>query len=152
MSDLRVRDAVASDRGALNALTHASSAYKGDYAAILDGYEISAEQMERDAFRVAERAGAIVGYYSLTLQPEPELDLMFVADSEQGAGLGALLFEDLLAAARTRGIAEVKIVSNPPAAPFYRRMGASVVGIEPPRGRVTWERPILRIATGGSRT
>lgn len=147
MSEAHIRDATLDDCAAINALTHASSAYQGAYAAILHGYEITAEQMARDVFRVAERGGGVIGYYSLTLEPQPELDLMFVADGEQGCGLGAELFNDMVATARGLGVPEIKIVSNPPAASFYQRMGAKHVGTQPPSGRVTWERPILRVST-----
>ncbi len=138
-----IRDATGHDRAALNALTQASSAYVGAYRAILNGYEITAAQLARDVFRIAERDGAIAGYYSLTFEPAPELDLMFVADSAKGAGIGAILFNDMLAVARVRGVREVKIVSHPPSVGFYERMGARRIGEAPATARVSWTRPIL---------
>lgn len=64
---------------------HASSAYRGRYAAILEGYAVSPSQIERDFICVAVQDGPIVGFYSLVLSAaEPELDLMFVADHMQG--------------------------------------------------------------------
>ena len=91
---------------------------------------------------MAERAGAVVGFYSLIMD-EPELDLMFVADSEQGTGLGRALFAHMMAEARGMGLAKIKIISNPPARGFYERMGARFVTMSPPVKHVPWERPIL---------
>ena len=48
--------------------------------------------------------------------------------------------------ARAHDIASVLIVSHPPSAGFYERMGAVREGVKPQSGRVTWERPILRLA------
>lgn len=143
---IRIRRARADDAPALTALMHASSAYRGEYAAILAGYAISPAQIVRDTMFVAEDAGAPLGFYSLAdVQGEPELDLLFVSDAAQGRGVGALLFRHMLHAARALGITEVKIVSHPPAEGFYRRMGAKRTGTRASSGRVGWPRPVLTI-------
>ena len=86
---MTIRRAIRSDLPALNALVHASSAYHGAYRAILDGYEVTLAQLERDHLFVAEVAAQVVGFYSLvTAAAEPELDLLFVADGAQGLGVG----------------------------------------------------------------
>lgn len=124
-------------------------AYQGAYGAILDGYSLGEMQLHRDRIFLAEsEAGEILGFYSLITEGEPELDLMFVADAAQGTGLGKILFDHMRETARARGIASVVIVSHPPSVGFYERMGAARTGTKPPSGRVTWERPILRLATG----
>jgi GNAT superfamily N-acetyltransferase len=125
----------------------ASSAYHGQYAPMLQGYAVSEAQIARDHMVVAEQDGAVLGFYSLITQGEPELDLMFVADAAQGTGLGERLFRDMAAEAAARGIDAVKIVSNPPALGFYERMGAVQVGTKQPLGRVTWTQPILYLRT-----
>lgn len=140
-----LRRAGAADLPALNALMHASSAYDGAYRAMLDGYAVTKAQVARDHVVLAEEAGAVLGFYSLIVEGEPELDLMFVSDAAQGRGLGERLFEDMRATARRLGFPSVKIVSHPPAESFYRRMGAQVVGATEPAGAVTWARPILRL-------
>ena len=145
-----IRAALASDCDRLNDITQSSSAYANQYRAMLEGYIITREQIERDVFFVAELSGRVVAYYSLTREPEPELDLTFVADEAQGTGIGKTLFEHMLATARGLGMESVKIVSHPPSVGFYERMGAQRIGAQPPRGRVTWERPILRVATKGA--
>ncbi|HWU17318.1 MAG TPA: GNAT family N-acetyltransferase [Devosia sp.] len=140
-----IRPAEGGEAQTLTTLMHQSSAYAGDYASILDGYAVTSGQIDTDIFYVADLDGAIAGFYSLTLGDEPELDLMFVADHAQGMGLGAKLFQHMAAEAQRRGIAAIKIVSHPPSVGFYQRMGATIVGTQPPNMRVKWERPILRL-------
>jgi GNAT superfamily N-acetyltransferase len=137
--------ALSTDAAALTALMHGSAAYRGDYAAILAGYAVTADQIERDLIVVAEAEGAILGFYSLTLGEEPELDLMFVADAAQGSGLGRRLFDHMRWMAAGQGIANVTIVSHPPSVGFYRSMAAVPVGVKPAGGKATWDRPVLRL-------
>ncbi|WP_435854632.1 GNAT family N-acetyltransferase [Streptomyces triculaminicus] len=88
-----------------------------------------------------------LGFYALVLEP-PELDLAFVADDAQGRGVGRLLIEHMIGQSREAGLADVRVVSHPPAEEFYRRLGAErvrVVAPSPPK--VTWERPELRFVT-----
>ncbi len=74
-----------------------------------------------------------------------ELDLFFVADDAQGRGVGDRLIAHMPAEARRRGLASVRVVSHPPALPFYLRMGARRTGTIPARPpKVRWERPELR--------
>jgi GNAT superfamily N-acetyltransferase len=146
-----IRRASGQDAPALNALLHASSAYRGDYASILDGYEVTPEYVERHqvfaAFPPAAPAEGPLGFYSLT---GAELDLLFVADAAQGTGLGAALIAHMLETARAKGIPSVRVVSHPPAARFYVRMGAHHTGTVPPRPpKILWERPELTFDTGG---
>ena len=149
---LLIRKAIASDAPALTALMHASAAYQGHYAAILDGYAVTPAQIARDLVFLAHERDDLWGFYSLTLLPEPELDLMFVADEAQGTGLGRWLIQHLRTIATARGIAAIRIVSHPPAEGFYRRMGAERIGPQPPSGRVSWERPILKLSTSPRRS
>ncbi|MBS0283065.1 MAG: GNAT family N-acetyltransferase [Proteobacteria bacterium] len=142
---LVIRPAVQADATTLTELMHGSSAYRGKYASILDGYSVTPSQMDCDVLYVAERYGAVVGFYSLSLRGEAELDLMFVADNVQGLGVGATLFRHMAAEARRRGISVVKIVSHPPSAGFYQRMGARRVGTRPPTIKASWTRPILTL-------
>ncbi|WP_368911193.1 GNAT family N-acetyltransferase [Taklimakanibacter deserti] len=144
-----IRRASATDALALTDLMRASSTYEGEYARILDGYRVTPEQISRDLIFLAEASGRLLGFYSLMLGEEPELDLMFVADDMQGTGLGRQLFEHMRDEARQRGIPLVRIVSHPLSVGFYRRMGAELIGTKPPSPpRVTWERPVLTLRTG----
>lgn len=142
-----IRRALAEDAPALTAMMHASAAYAGGYARILDGYAVTPEQIAHDHVYVAATE-TILGFYSLTMLPEPELDLLFVADAAQGRGIGRLLMEHLRATAAAIGFAMVRIVSHPPALGFYQASGARRIGTRLPSGKVGWERPILELATG----
>ncbi len=143
---ITIRSAAPDDAEALTDLMHGSAAYSGSYASILDGYAVTPSQIEQDVFHIAECDGALCGFYSLTLDGEPELDLMFVADGFHGSGLGSVLFRHMMAEARRRGVASIKIVSHPPSVGFYEAMGAVVVGTKPPTIKATWSRPILSLA------
>ena len=143
---LTIRRATAHDAVALTALMQASSAYGGDYRSILDGYEITAEQIRTEAIFLAERGGNLLGFYALLLNtPKPELDLMFVDDAAQGQGIGACLFAHMRHTALSHGVRELKIVSHPPAEAFYARMGATRVDLLPAGGHVTWPRPVMAL-------
>ena len=143
---ITIRPAITEDAETLTDLMHASAAYRGSYASILDGYAIRSSQIAQDVFHVAEQDGAICGFYSLTLEGEPELDLMFVADSMQGSGLGSMLFKHMTREAKRRGISVIKIVSHPPSVGFYQAMGAIVIGTKAPTITAGWSRPILTLA------
>lgn len=139
------------DTPMLLALMHGAVACRGAYARILDGYRFTAEQVRNDLIFVATDGQTVLDFYSLAnFDSEPELDLLFVADAAQGTGFGALLFGHMRALAPGRGIGNIKIVSHPPAEGFYARMGARKVAVQPPSGRVAWERPILVLETGAA--
>lgn len=138
-----LRPASSVDAAVLTALMKASSAYSGEYAGLLADYRLTEEQIHRDHIIIAEAAEKILGFYSLIAEPEPELDLLFVADTAQRLGIGRLLIEDMVRVAAARGFSHIKIVSHPPSLGFYLRQGAQQVGVKPPSGRALWPRPIL---------
>jgi GNAT superfamily N-acetyltransferase len=136
--------ATADQAAALTDLMHASSAYQGDYASILDGYAVTPSYIDANPTFTAVVHGEVLGFYALLADP-PELDILFVADSAQGLGIGGRLVAHMLGQARARGIRSVRVVSHPPALPFYVRMGARRTGTIPPKPpKVGWERPELR--------
>lgn len=144
-----IRLAVGQDAVALSALMHGSAAYQGEYARILEGYQVTVEQVQRDRIFLTENGGEVLGFYSLAnVDSEPELDLLFVADAAQGTGIGSALFEHMRNTARELGIGTVKIVSHPPSERFYVRMGAVRVGYKAPAGKVSWRRPVLVLDLG----
>lgn len=147
---VRIRRATVRDAKRLTRLVRSSRAYEGPYAPMVDGYRVGHDYIEthRVFAAVEENGERLVGFYSLILDP-PELDLMFVADDAQGAGVGRLLIGHLLAEARSGGLSGVRIVSHPPSEGFYRSVGAERTGTvraAPPA--VMWDRPefLLRVA------
>ena len=141
----QVRSAEPSDLRAMNALMHGSRAYQGEYYRIIENYFVTADTLEHNAVFVAERDGALLGFYSLVIEGEADLDLMFVSDSAQGLGVGRALFEHMKRTAREHGFGRVAIGSHPPSVGFYERMGAVRSGVLPPSAHVTWERPLLTL-------
>ncbi|MFD4336705.1 GNAT family N-acetyltransferase [Streptomyces anulatus] len=149
-ADVMVRRAAAGDARRLTRLVRTSGAYEGPYASMVEGYRVGPDYIETHRVFVAEdtATGRILGFYALLLDP-PELDLMFVADSAQGLGIGRLLATHLREEARSAGLTGVRIVSHPPAEGFYRSIGAEPVGTvraDPPA--VLWDRPELLLRIG----
>ncbi|MCM2415842.1 GNAT family N-acetyltransferase [Streptomyces sp. RKAG290] len=148
--DVRIRRATARDAKRLTRLVRGSRAYEGPYAPMVAGYRVGPDYIEthRVFAVVGQDTGRLLGFYSLVLDP-PELDLMFVAEGAQGAGVGRLLIAHLRDEARDAGLTGVRIVSHPPAEGFYRSVGALRTGTEraaPPA--VMWDRPELMLPVG----
>ena len=76
---------------------------------------------------VAETDGQVVAYAGLfATRHQADVQTVAVAPTAQGAGLGALLLQDLLDEAARRGCAEVLLevrVDNPAALRLYERFG-----------------------------
>ena len=141
-----IREAVAEDCHTLTDLMLRSSAYQGRYQAIVADYPVTRAMVERGGIFVAERAGKAVGFYRLDFA-NADLDLMFVADEVQGMGIGQALLDHMRSFAASQGLPTVTIVAHPPAADFYRRMGAVDTGISKSKRGNGWDRAILKIAT-----
>jgi GNAT superfamily N-acetyltransferase len=61
-----------------------------------------------------------------------ELDGLFVEPDVQGRGVGRLLVNDVVGAARAAGVARIDVVAGPARA-FYERLGFTVTGDAPTR-------------------
>jgi GNAT superfamily N-acetyltransferase len=140
-----IRPAKVQDCEALTDLMLRSSAYDGRYRRMIENYPVTPAMIGRNEVWTAELHRRIVGFYRLDVA-NADLDLMFVDDSVQGRGVGAALFEHMKSVARTSGLGQVQIVAHPPAADFYRRMGAVDVGVSKAPTTEGWDRPILKLA------
>ncbi|MFF0432287.1 GNAT family N-acetyltransferase [Streptomyces sp. NPDC004327] len=144
MSDITLRRATAADSKRLSRLVRTSSAYAGEYAAMVDGYQVGGSYIEHHPVYVAVAAdGRVLGFYALLLD-EAELDLAFVADDVQGLGIGRMLMAHMTEQARAAGLDSIRVVAHPPAEEFYLRTGARRTGTVQPAGRIHWARPELR--------
>ncbi|MFE3880426.1 GNAT family N-acetyltransferase [Kitasatospora sp. NPDC059146] len=150
MSETTIRPARPADADRLTALIQASAAYRGAYFAMIDGYAVRPDYIERHEVRMAvdRTDDRLLGFYGLIHEPA-ELDLMFVADDAQGLGIGRVLIADMLDRARAAGIAAVKVVSHPPAEGFYLQVGAVRTGTRPPQPKTPWSQPELRFTVQG---
>jgi N-acetylglutamate synthase-like GNAT family acetyltransferase len=146
-----IRDARAADAPRLTEIVHSSRAYDGAYHTVITSLTIDAAYVAANPTRVCvDGESEIVGFASLLLPGrgvagEAELDYMFVADGQQGRGIGRTLIADVVGVATGLGVERIHIVSHPPSEGFYRSVGAERVGEIPPAGRVTWSRPHLRL-------
>ncbi|BAU82977.1 acetyltransferase [Streptomyces laurentii] len=144
MSDITLRRATADDSRRLTRLVRTSGAYAGEYASMVDGYQVGGAYIEHHPVYVAvDAAGRVLGFYALLLD-EAELDLAFVADEAQGRGIGRLLMEHMTGEGRAAGLDSIRVVAHPPAEEFYLRTGARRTGTVPPAGHTHWARPELR--------
>ena len=142
-----IRLARTDDCAGLTALMLRSRAYQGRYRRIIETYPVTPAMVTSKEVWVVEEAGEIVAFYRLDLR-NADLDLMFVDDDAQGSGIGRTIFEHMKSFAARRGLGEIQIVAHPPAAEFYRRMGAVDVAIHKASDADGWDRPILKVATG----
>jgi GNAT superfamily N-acetyltransferase len=139
---IEIRRAVPTDAPALTRVAHAAKRHwrypeewilQWKAALTVDESYVAA----RPVYCAVEDAEC-VGFYALIGEGATwELDHMWVAPSRIGAGVGTRLFEHALLTLRKAGGRTLKIVSDPNAEGFYRKMGAVRVGEEPstPEGR-----------------
>ncbi|MER5354609.1 GNAT family N-acetyltransferase [Kitasatospora sp. NPDC002551] len=148
MDEVFLRTAEPGEAGVLTALTRRSKGYWGYPRAMLDRMaevlSISSAAIRDGHVVVAERGGAVVGYYRLTGEPpHGELADLFLDPEVIGTGLGRTLWEHAVAAARGAGFRTLTLESDPHAEGFYRRMGAvRVAEREVAPGRSL---PVLRV-------
>jgi ribosomal protein S18 acetylase RimI-like enzyme len=148
MDEILVRPARSDEAEVLTGLTRRSKAYWGYPRAVLDQWadvlSVSTSEIRSGQVVVAERSGAVAGYYRITGRPpDGQLADLFLEPEAIGTGLGRTLWEHALASARRAGFDTVTLESDPHAEGFYLRMGAERVGdrrVAP--GRVL---PVLRI-------
>jgi GNAT superfamily N-acetyltransferase len=152
LSALELRAARLEECGALTALAHASKRhwrYPEEWIrAWATDLTVTPDLVRTAIVRVGVRDGQAVGFYALDAEPPTfELEHFWVRPGEIGTGVGRILFEDAIVAARTAGATGVEIASDPNAEAFYLRMGARRIGevdSTPPGRRL----PLLRIAFG----
>jgi GNAT superfamily N-acetyltransferase len=90
---------------------------------------ISSEFIHDNHVYVAEENGQIQGFYALIVTGnKAELDHMWVQPALIGTGIGKELFLDAMERAAALKVIAVEISSDPNAAGFYRRMGATEIG------------------------
>ena len=70
----------------------------------------------------------VVGFYSLTAEPHPDLTHLWVLPVAMGRGIGRALFEHAVEQARALGWASFEIEADPNAERFYLHMGAKRIG------------------------
>lgn len=126
--------------GALSELCFRSKAVWGYDSAFMEAcraeLRVAPAALETSLMAVAVDGARILGLAQVTIDgAEADLAKLFVEPSELRRGLGRLLLDWACAAARACGAERMTIESDPGAAPFYRRMGATHIG-EVPSGSI----------------
>lgn len=87
------------------------------------------EDLAASRVSVASRRGHAVGVLQLTVRGDrATLDKLFVEPQALRTGIGRALFAEAVREARDGGAASLVIDSDPAAADFFRRMGATGAG------------------------
>ena len=90
---------------------------------------ISSEFIRDNHVYVAEENGEIRGFYALCVAGDKaELEHMWVKPAVIGTGVGKEMFLDAMERAAKLNVDAVEISSDPNAAEFYKRMGATQIG------------------------
>lgn len=93
---------------------------------------VTREQLAQWHFELGECDDGIAGFFAVCLHADfGELEHFWVSPTQGGRGFGRLMFERALAICRQSGVARLRVVSDPNAEGFYRRLGGIVVGQTP---------------------
>jgi ribosomal protein S18 acetylase RimI-like enzyme len=103
---------------------------------------ITPESIARDMVYKACVEEVTVGWYRLlTHAPTAVLDDLWVAPGFMGQGIGRALFQHMVSQAQSLGARAIELDADPNAAPFYERMGCSIVG----QSLTEWGRTVPRM-------
>src|SRR5215475_11641793 len=90
---------------------------------------ITSDFIRENHVYVAEENGEIQGFYALCVAGDKaDLEHMWVTPARIGTGIGKELFLDAMERAAKLNVSAVEISSDPNAAGFYKRMGATQIG------------------------
>jgi GNAT superfamily N-acetyltransferase len=153
---LRIRRARPEEARALTGLALASKAVWGYAEALREQFltelTLTPDYVCRNPVFVVEEEGGgaplALGALARIDDEVADLDLMFVAPGRLRRGIGTTLFAFLCDEARARGFRRLKIVSDPHAIGFYRRMGAVDAGAEESRSVPGRMLPVFAFALG----
>ena len=131
-----LRDARADELPELSELCLRSKAVWGYDLAFIEACRaeltLRPDELETTVIAVAEDGRGVAGVVQVGVDGgQAELLKLFVDPARIGSGVGRLLFDWAVAAARRAGASRLVIESDPGAAEFYRRMGARDAGMAP---------------------
>ncbi len=146
-----IRPAEADEAELLTELALRSKAYWGYdnafMAACREELTVRPDEVAQRRIIVAEHDGVVVGFASLDGDPpKGAVGMMFVDPECIGRGVGRLLLERILAAARRTGFLLLAIDADPNAEDFYLAMGAVRVGTAPSGSILGRVLPLLELA------
>jgi N-acetylglutamate synthase-like GNAT family acetyltransferase len=108
---------------------------------------ITADFIRENHVYVAEENGEIQGFYALCVADDKaDLEHLWVTPARIGTGVGKELFLDAMERAAQLKVRAVEISSDPNAAGFYKRMGATQIGeVDAPMDGQARKLPRLKI-------
>lgn len=141
---LTIRKATPADTAAMTRLATESKRswdYPDEWMELWrDELTITPQKLDKRDFFVGVEGDELVFIYSLSQLDENryELEDCWIAAEHIGRGFGRILFDDVKKRLGSLGAKRLKIISDPNAAGFYRKMGAVQIGEEPTKiqGRV----------------
>ncbi|WP_417690726.1 GNAT family N-acetyltransferase [Roseibium sp.] len=133
---LKIRPAHSADQHRLTAILHRSKASWGYPEEKMENFRcafrLTAKDIERGVFLVAERDGQPVGFAGGFARGETFcLYYLFIAPEATTQGIGRLLLTRIEDQARIQGVKRLKLESDHFAAPFYVRQGFEQTGTRP---------------------
>jgi GNAT superfamily N-acetyltransferase len=131
---MRIRQGSPDEAAKLTEIAHDAKRYWGYPEHWIKHWQadltISPEFIANNDVYVAEQEGELLGFYALIVRAnKAELDHLWVAPKHVGSGVGKELFINAMQRAAGQNVSEVQISSDPHAAGFYQKMGASRVGV-----------------------
>ncbi|MDJ0956419.1 MAG: GNAT family N-acetyltransferase [Arenicellales bacterium] len=124
-----IRSAVLADADKLTEIAHTAKQHWGYPDAWIELWQkdltVTPQYIDENTIYVAECDHHVAGFVSLDMQDnEAEIDHLWVLPEYMGLGIGRQLVYCALDHCKSRGVERLKVVSDPNATDFYRRMGA----------------------------
>jgi len=146
---LKLKQIKKEDLPAANALIRASKSfwdYPKEYLeAAFPLLQISEEHLKDQSYWGLMNENEFIGIFSFSESLDDVLlDHFWISPEYIGKGQGRILWNHAALLAMERGYMEFKIFSDPPAEPFYLKMGARKIGEKPSRISSGPVFPILR--------
>jgi GNAT superfamily N-acetyltransferase len=135
--DVVIRTAALADHEAVRDVRQRSSlSNEGDRENILanpDTLEYDPAPLREGRTRVAIDNDRVVGFTTVSVGDELELESLFVDPSDMRRGVGRALIDDLVDQARALGLPRIAVTANDHALAFYEEVGFVTDGVVPTR-------------------
>lgn len=131
---MKIRKAIEDDLPGMNRLCMRSKAVWGYDEAFMEACQaelfLGPDDIRDTKIAVAEVNGRMAGMAQIATDgATAELEKIFVDPDTLSGGVGRALFEWALREASAMGASVLEVDSDPNAAPFYRRMGMTDIGV-----------------------
>ncbi len=151
---ITIRSPELAEAGSLTELCRRSKAHWGYDERFMaqcdEALQVRAEWIASDRVIMAELGCVPAGVAAIARDgPDFEVAVFFIEPAQMGKGVGGALFRAMLARAKEQGIGLLKVLSDPNAEGFYRKMGARLIGTAPSDAIPGRRLPLLEIDIPG---